>query len=185
MPSRDREMNSLKSLLAFACMCSSLSAFASTEPAKHEFATRVWAESQRHTFDDTSYRLAAAGLSGGYLVAPGVMVEGSFGTGVSDDTEAGRTLELNRALSLSLRMTAPPSPSGYRLMSRLGLSVVTLQQLDDVDTKEDFSGGHFSLGVERSIRPGLAWTLEAVYTALDGDIDSGALRASLGWVLRR
>lgn len=178
-------MHALTFLFGLVALLVSAGAVASTPDAPREWAARAWVESQRHSFNDERYSLVVAGVTGGVQISPGVMIEGNVGVGVGDDTDQGATLELNRALSLSLRMTAPPSASGYRLMSRMGVSVVSLEQRNPSLTDEDFSGGHFSLGVERAIRPNLSWTVEVVYTALDSDIDTGALRAGLSWVVSR
>lgn len=181
--------NTLLLVLAFSILCVLFARPASAMSViqQERAALRLSVDFQRYTLSESDFDLPAILLGVGVAVGTGVMLEVTAGEGLDEDGIGDLTLQLSRYADLSLRMTAPPAESGYRLMSRLGLTVADLEQISIASadtTNTDFSGFHISLGVERPIFPSLLWSLEAVYLDLDRDIESWSVRGSVSWVLQ-
>lgn len=181
--------NPLLLILAFSILCVlfARSASAVSDIQQERAALRLSVDFQRYTLSESDFDLPAILLGVGVPVGTGVMLEVTAGEGLDEDGIGDLTLQLSRYADLSLRMTTPPTESGYRLMSRLGLTFADLEQssiASAVTTNTDFSGFHISLGVERPIFPSLLWSLEAVYLDLDRDIESWSVRGSVSWVLQ-
>ncbi|MEM6985367.1 MAG: hypothetical protein AAF499_02410 [Pseudomonadota bacterium] len=144
-------------------------------------------DAQRYTVSETDFDVLTAVVGASVPIDTGVMVELNFGQGVEQDEIGNLELQVDRFSELSLRMTAPPTDNGFRVMSRLGFTFATLETVTTTtgaSTDSDLSGYHFSLGVERALGSNLAWSFEAVHIDLDDDIRSAALRGSLSWSLR-
>lgn len=150
----------------------------------HGAVARVNLDVQRYTLSESDFDIPVLSVGVGVPVGDGLLFELTAGSGLDEDTLGDLRLGLGHYASASLRMVAPPGPSGYRLLSRVGASFAGLEQRGNTNTDIDRSGLHFSLGVQRALSARWDWSIEAVYLRLDEDITSGALRGSLLWTVR-